>query len=66
MDRTDIAVRRVTKHTGAEILNVDLAVPQSPEVYARIRKALVDHGVIYFRNQNIDSDQNMHFARQFG
>ena len=66
MDRTDIAVRRVTKHTGAEILNVDLAVPQAPEVYARIRKALVDHGVIFFRNQNLDADQYMHFARQFG
>ena len=53
-------------HAGAEISGVDLSRPLRPEVVADVRKALVDHGVIGFRNQTLDVEQQIAFAAQFG
>lgn len=62
----DVRVRRITTHVGAEIQNVDISQPLSPENARRVRRALVEHGVIFFRDQNLNSAQYEAFARQFG
>ncbi|MPS27643.1 MAG: TauD/TfdA family dioxygenase [Alcaligenaceae bacterium] len=53
-------------YVGAEIEDIDLAAEQAPEVYRRIRQALVDHGVIFFRDQTLTSEQYVALARRFG
>ncbi len=66
MSDSGLKIRRVTTHCGAEILNVDLAQPQSAQTYQTIRQALVEHGVIFFRGQTLSAEQYIAFARQFG
>lgn len=51
---------------GAEIQGVDLRAEQSDAVIAAIRQALLDHRVIFFRDQNLTVQQHIAFARRFG
>ncbi len=51
---------------GAEISGVDLSRPLEAECVRAIRKALLDHLVIFFRDQNLDPDSYMAFAKAFG
>lgn len=64
--RTDIQVRRINPNIGAEILGADLTRPQTAEVAAVIEAALVEHEVLVFRNLDINVDQQIDFARNFG
>lgn len=49
------------------IENVDLARSHNDsETTARIRQALLDHQVIFFRNQKLTPEQHIAFGRQFG
>ena len=50
---------------GAEILGVDLARLNDDDL-AQIRAAFADHGVVFFRDQTIDEDQHIAFARKLG
>jgi len=59
-------VRPLAGACGAEIFGVDLSRPQSDATIAAIRKALLDHCVIFFRDQEIDVEQHKDFARRFG
>ena len=59
-------VRPLAGACGAEIFGVDLSRPQSDGTIAAIRKALLDHCVIFFRDQEIDVQQHKDFARRFG
>jgi taurine dioxygenase len=52
-------------HVGAEILGVDLARLDAAGL-AQIRAAFADHGVVFFRDQAIDEDQHIAFARALG
>ncbi len=64
--QADVRIRRVTTHVGADIQNVDLSRPLSPANYQKIRKALVECGVIFFRDQNLTSAQYEAFGKLFG
>lgn len=61
-----ITVRRLTPRIGAEIGGVDLSQSLDAPVVAEIRRALVEHGVIGFRDQTLDVEQQIAFAAQFG
>ena len=61
-----IEVVPVTTHVGAEIRNIDLSQTQSAETIRQIRAALVQHGVVFFRNQSLDSAQYEALAHAFG
>jgi len=52
-------------HCGAEVLGVDLNHLNDSEL-AAIKQAYADHGVIFFRDQNLTEDQHIAFARRFG
>lgn len=51
---------------GAEIHGVDLSQPLTPELKAALYQALLDWKVIFFRDQDITTDQHLAFAGAFG
>jgi taurine dioxygenase len=58
-----LEVRRISGALGAELLGVDLAT----EIPAQaIRKALLEHLVVFFRDQSLSPAQFMAFARAMG
>lgn len=61
-----LALRRVTTSVGAVIEGVDLRSPLAPDAVDFIYQALLDHGVIFFRDQAIDTEQFWDFTRNFG
>ena len=51
---------------GAVISGVDLAAGIDDETVAEIRRALLDHQVIFFRDQALDATAQAAFSRRFG
>jgi taurine dioxygenase len=51
---------------GAEIEGLDLSKPLSPQLREELNEALLEWKVIFFRNQDITSEQQIAFARNFG
>ncbi len=56
----------LTPTIGAEVGGVDLRQPLSAGQAAAIRQALLDWKVLFFRDQEIDTDQHLAFSRSFG
>ena len=61
-----IEVHPIAGALGAEILGVDIASPLEPGVVSEIRRAFLDHLVIFFRDQGLTPQEQLAFARQFG
>ena len=61
-----IEVRPIAGALGAEIFGVDLAKPLSNAQFADIHQALLDHLVIFFRDQDLTIQQHKDFGRRFG
>ena len=61
-----IEIRPVTATIGAEVHGVDLRERLDDGTIDTIRKALLDHLVIFFRDQHIDDEQHLVFALRFG
>jgi len=61
-----LKVRRLAGALGAEIEAVDLAARLSPDAVAEIRRALLEHQVIFFHDQPLTPAQFMAFARHMG
>jgi taurine dioxygenase len=51
---------------GAEVAGVDIAGPLSDAQIAEIEQALVKHKVLFFRDQEMTSEQQLAFGRRFG
>ena len=61
-----IEVKPISGALGAEIAGVDMARDLDDEVVAEVRHALLDHLVIFLRNQKATPQQQLAFARRFG
>jgi taurine dioxygenase len=61
-----IQTRRISGSLGAEISGVNLAEPFDDTVLAEIRAALLEHLVIFFRDQDMNPASLLAFARRFG
>ena len=61
-----IRVEPLATPLGAEIGGIDLATPLPDPVLAEIRQAFGEHGVIFFRDQELTPEQHLAFARRFG
>jgi alpha-ketoglutarate-dependent taurine dioxygenase len=61
-----LEVSPVTGTIGAELGGVDLAQDLDDETVADIRRALLDHKVVFFRDQTLDYAGQVAFARRFG
>ncbi|PJK28678.1 TauD/TfdA dioxygenase family protein [Minwuia thermotolerans] len=59
-------IRQVTPGVGAEVRGVDLGADLAEATIARLRAALIEHGVLFFRDQPITPDRQVAFARRFG
>jgi taurine dioxygenase len=62
----EVAVKPISGALGAVIEGVDLA--SEPDNYAveAVHRALLDHCVIFFRDQHITPEQHIAFGRRFG
>ena len=58
-------IEPLTPAIGAQILDVDLG-QLSPDLLSDVRAALLQYKVVFFRGQNITSEQHIAFARGFG
>ena len=59
-------IRQIAGALGAELLDIDLSSRLTTIQIREIRQALLDHCVIFFRDQTITPDQQIAFARAFG
>jgi taurine dioxygenase len=65
MELSAITVTPLTPRIGAEIGAVNLAAPTNRQI-EEISAALVDHQVIFFRDQTLEPESLKRFARAFG
>jgi taurine dioxygenase len=63
---TEVEVRPVAGHIGAEILGADLAGELSDAVVSAIRSAVLRWKVVFFRDQKLDHAAHVALARRFG
>ena len=63
---TALTIRRVAGALGAEISGVDLSRDLPDETIAALRQALVEHQVIFFRDQALTPAQQVAFGARFG
>ena len=65
-DRWPFALRRLTPHLGAEILDVTLADAISDAVFAGIHRAFLEYQVLLFPAQDVPPERQVALARRFG
>lgn len=63
---TSIQVTRLGERIGAVISGVRLGADLDPAVVAQIRAALLEHKVVFFRDQHLDDAGHIAFAEQMG
>ena len=51
----EVAIAKLSSHTGAEAVGVDLTRPLQPEVRERLYQAFVEHSVLVIRDQRLDA-----------
>ena len=59
-------LRRAAGALGAEFSGLDLAQDLPDEIISEIRRALVEHQVIFFREQELTPAQQVAFGARFG
>lgn len=61
-----IQVKPLTRRIGAEIFGVNLNEPLSDAQFEAVHTALIDHSVIFFRDQELSHEAHKAFGRRFG
>jgi len=64
--RDRIGIRRLAGHIGAEITGVDAGTDLGNVTIAGIRQALLDHKVVFLRDQSLDYARQVAFAERLG
>ena len=59
-------IKKIAGALGAELSGIDLSTEITPSLAALIRQALLDHQVIFLRNQNLTPEQFLAFGRAMG
>ena len=62
----ELAIELFTPTLGATVSGIDLRQPVAEDTAARLRQILYAHGVLFFRNQQLTSEQFLASARIFG
>ena len=63
---TSPEISPITPAVGAVVSGVDLGCPLDAATVAAIRQAILDHGVVFFRDQAITREQTTTFMKNFG
>ncbi len=66
MTKTRLEVRPLASALGAELFGVDLAEPLEDATVQALRAALLEHVVIFFRDQELAPQQLLALAQRFG
>ena len=66
MRNSRIEVRPIAGAIGAEIHGIDVAKDLDDQTTKDVRKALLDHCVIFFRDQKLDVEAHKAMTRKFG
>jgi taurine dioxygenase len=61
-----ISVTPLTLAVGAEIGQINIAGGVDDETFREVHAALMDHGVVFFRGQDLTATQQCDFAGRFG
>ena len=61
-----IKIRKMAGALGAEVLGVDLSREIDDGTFDTIKRAFLDHQVIFFRDQDLTPEQHKRFGRRFG
>jgi alpha-ketoglutarate-dependent sulfate ester dioxygenase len=64
--RVQIGVRRLAGNIGAEITGVDTGAELSDDTVAQIRNALLEHKVVFLRDQSLNYRRQVAFAERLG
>jgi len=60
-------IKQITPAIGAEISEIHLGeAARNPELFAQVKSALLEHKVLFFRNQDITRADHVAFASRFG
>lgn len=62
----DIEIRPLSQVLGAEVIGADLSRTDEDSQFERIHQALLDHGVLAIRDQQITPEQHIAFSQRFG
>ena len=63
---SEIIINPTLGSIGAEISGVDLSLDLSDAVFSEIRQTFIEHGLIFFRNQELTPDDHLRFAKRWG
>jgi taurine dioxygenase len=61
-----LSVRKLTGKIGAQIEGIDLSLPLDEITFHQIHAALIEHQVVFFRDQNLTEEQHRALAARFG
>ncbi len=64
--RTRVGIRRLAGHIGAEITGADAGTELGDDTIAQVRQALLDHKVVFLRDQSLDYARQVAFAERLG
>jgi alpha-ketoglutarate-dependent taurine dioxygenase len=64
--QTQVFVTKLAGNIGAQIGGIDTGDALSDDVVAQIRQALLDHKVVFLRDQNLDYARQVAFAERLG
>ena len=56
----------MTPRIGAEVSGIDLTKSLGNQQFQELHDALMEHSVLFFRNQDVDVEQHKNFGRLFG
>jgi taurine dioxygenase len=59
-------VRPVSGSIGAEVSGIDLSDEPGHNVIAALRQAWLEHGVVFFRDQDLPPAKFLRLAKRFG
>src|SRR6476660_3973338 len=62
----EIAITKLSSHTGAEVRGVDLTRPLQPAERERLYRAFVERSVLVIRSQRLDAPQFLAAMQNFG
>jgi taurine dioxygenase len=61
-----LRIEAITPAVGAIVHGVDLRQEPDPQAIAQIRRAVLDQGVVFLREQDVTREQVARFMRCFG
>ena len=63
---SNLLINPTSGSMGVEIHNVDLSKELSDSLFLEIREAFIEHGLIFFRDQELTPDDHLRFAKRWG